>query len=160
VGVPGTDPDIINPGFIEEEHNDPYNNFFQVKLSFSSKGTSTDNKYSKSSPQCLPSPSSGSYLPNPFSAHRFWKGLSRRRPPPDESVPQQRSRRKPFAHRARSDSTPEFPTNQPAPERKVREGKGKQGVNVNDVSAVSTLAHRSLNTTAVSTVLGMIHLAT
>ncbi|KAG1780621.1 hypothetical protein EV702DRAFT_1042877 [Suillus placidus] len=51
-------------GFIEEVHDDPYNNFFQ------------------SSQQSLPSASPGSRLPNLFSARRLWKRISRRHPPP------------------------------------------------------------------------------
>ncbi|KAG1841910.1 WD40-repeat-containing domain protein [Suillus subalutaceus] len=77
-------------GFIEETHDDPYNNFFQVKTLISSKGTNIDNKYLKSSQQSLPSPSPGSHLPHLFSIRRFWNVISRRRPPPDESVPKHR----------------------------------------------------------------------
>ncbi|KAG1780612.1 WD40-repeat-containing domain protein [Suillus placidus] len=113
-------------GFIEEAHDDPYNNFFQ------------------SSQQSLPSASPGSCLPNLFSARRFWKGIFRCRPPPDESVPQERSKRKFFVLRARSDSPLELATiepNQPVPEGKVGEGDGngedEQGDNVDDRASMN-----------------------
>ncbi|KAG2335955.1 WD40 repeat-like protein [Suillus weaverae] len=104
-------------GFIEEVHDDPYNNFFQ------------------SSQQSLPSASPGSRLPNLFSARRLWKRISRRHPPPGESVPQERSKRKFFARRDRSDSPLESATmkpGQPVSEGKVRERESEQGVNVDD----------------------------
>ncbi|KAG2344360.1 WD40 repeat-like protein [Suillus weaverae] len=104
-------------GFIEEAHDDPYNNFFQ------------------SSQQSLPSPSPGSHLSSLFSARRLLNVFSRRRPPPDESVPQERSKRKFFARRARSDSPLEPATiipNQPVPEGKVPEGEDEQSDIVDD----------------------------
>ncbi|KAG1780613.1 WD40-repeat-containing domain protein [Suillus placidus] len=132
-------------GFIEEAHDDPYNNFFQ------------------SSQQSLPSASPGSHLPNLSLARHFWKGIFRRRPPPDNSIPKERSKRKFFTRRARSDSPLELATikpNQPVPEGKMGEGEGEQGENINDVSAVWTLAHWYLNVTAVSMILRMISSAT
>ncbi|KAG1882835.1 WD40-repeat-containing domain protein [Suillus subluteus] len=98
-------------GFIEEAHDDPYNNFFQ------------------SSQQSLPSPSPGSPLPNLFLARHFWKGIiSRRHPPLNESVPQERSKYGFFSRRARSNSSLELATikpNQPVPEGKAGEGEGE-----------------------------------
>ncbi|KAG1818695.1 WD40-repeat-containing domain protein [Suillus subaureus] len=54
-------------GFVEEAHDDPYNNFFH------------------SSQQSLPSPSPGFLLPPLFLARRLWNVISRRHPTPDES---------------------------------------------------------------------------
>lgn len=103
--------------FVEEAHDDPYHNFFQSSL------------------QSIPSSSPGSHLLNLFSARRFLSVFSRRRVPPDdsESVPQEHSKRKFFARRARSDLSLESATmkpNQPMREGDVREGEDKQGVNV------------------------------
>ncbi|KAG1858915.1 WD40-repeat-containing domain protein [Suillus subluteus] len=130
--------------FIEEAHDDPCNNFFQ------------------SSQQSLPSPSPGFHLSPLFSARRFLNVISRHRPPPDESVPKERSKRGFFSRRARSNSSMDLPTikhNQPVPEGKVGEGEGEQGDDVDGVSAVSTLAHYQLYTTAVNAVPRMICLA-
>ncbi|KAG1849188.1 WD40-repeat-containing domain protein [Suillus subalutaceus] len=106
-------------GFIDGVHDDLYDNFFQ------------------SSQQSLPSPSPspGYRLPPWLSVRCLWNVVSRHRPPPDESIPQERSRRKFFARRARSGSPLEHTTiksNQPVPEEKVREGEGEQGVDVDD----------------------------
>lgn len=103
-------------GFIEEVHDDPYNNFFQ------------------SSHQSLPSPS---HLPPLFSARRLWNIISQRRPPPDRSVPRERPRRGFFSHRARSNSSLELATaksNQPVRGGRVvgGEGEGEQGEIVDD----------------------------
>ncbi|KAG1780663.1 WD40-repeat-containing domain protein [Suillus placidus] len=103
--------------FVKEAQEGPYHNFFQ------------------SSPQSLPSPSPSSRLPNLFSAHRFWKGISRRCPPPDQSVPRDRSKRKFFIRRVHPDSPLEPATMKPnrlVPEGKAREGEGKQGANADD----------------------------
>ncbi|KAG2070299.1 WD40 repeat-like protein [Suillus decipiens] len=123
-------------GFIEETHDDPYGNFFQC------------------SQQSLPSPSPGFHLPSSFSALRFLNVFSRRRPPPDESIPQERSKRSFFSRSARSNLSLELtPTklNQPMAESKVGEGRGKgeQGENVHDVCAASIRGseHDSLNVT-------------
>ncbi|KAG1780614.1 hypothetical protein EV702DRAFT_1266528 [Suillus placidus] len=124
-------------GFIKEAHDDPYNNFFQ---------------------QSLPSP--GSHVL--FSTHRFWKRISRRRPPPDESVPPERSKHGLFGRSTRSDSPLEsatLKTDQPVSEGKVGKREGEQGVNADDVSSVSTLTHRHLNPTAVSAALRTIRSA-
>ncbi|KAG2146344.1 WD40-repeat-containing domain protein [Suillus clintonianus] len=95
-------------------NDNPYNNFFQ------------------SSNQSLPSASPGSHLPHLFSARRFFKVFSRPHPPADESVPKERSKRKFFARRARSNASLELATmagNPPAQEGKVGEGSGEQGDN-------------------------------
>jgi hypothetical protein len=97
-----------------------------------------------------------------LSVHRLWNIISRHRPPPGESIPQERSKRKFFARRTRSDSPLEPTTvkaNQLVPKEKVREGEDEQGVNIDDVRTVSTLVYRHLNATAVSVILGMIHSA-
>ncbi|KAG1780669.1 hypothetical protein EV702DRAFT_732834 [Suillus placidus] len=107
-------------GFIEDAHDDPYNNFFQ------------------SSQQSLQSPSPGSHIPNLFSARRFWEVISRRRPPPAESVPKERSKRGFFGRRVRSNSSMELATiksNQPVPESKI--GEGEQGENIDDRASVN-----------------------
>ncbi|KAG2115035.1 WD40-repeat-containing domain protein [Suillus clintonianus] len=101
-------------GIIEEGNDHPYNNFFQ------------------SSHQSLPSVSPGSHLPHLFSARRFFKVFSRPHPPADESVPKERSKRKFFTHRARSNASLELATmigNPPVQEGKLGEGKGEQGDN-------------------------------
>ncbi|KAG2115045.1 WD40-repeat-containing domain protein [Suillus clintonianus] len=101
-------------GIIEEGNDNPYNNFFQ------------------SSHQSLPSASPGSHLPHLLSARRFFKVFSRPHPPADESVPKERSKRKLFARRARSNSSLELATmtgDPPVLEGKVGEGKGEQGDN-------------------------------
>ncbi|KAG2365430.1 WD40-repeat-containing domain protein [Suillus spraguei] len=90
--------------FIEEVYDDPYNNFFH------------------SSQQSLPSPSPGFHFPSLSPARHFWNVISRRRPPPDKSVPQDRSKHGFFSRRARSNTSLELPTiepNQPVSERKV-----------------------------------------
>ncbi|KAG1819719.1 WD40-repeat-containing domain protein [Suillus subaureus] len=90
-----------------------------------------DNNFFPSSQQSLPSPSPSPYrLPPWLSVRRLWNVVSRYCPLPDESVPQERSKRKLFARRARSDSPLEPTTiksNQHVPEEKVREGEGEQG---------------------------------
>ncbi|KAG1780664.1 WD40-repeat-containing domain protein [Suillus placidus] len=58
-------------GFVEEARDDPYHDFFQ------------------SSQQSIPSPSPGFRPPPLFLARRLWNVISRRRPPPDESVPKE-----------------------------------------------------------------------
>ncbi|KAG1858920.1 hypothetical protein F4604DRAFT_1684855 [Suillus subluteus] len=133
-------------GFIEEAHDDPYSNFFQVTLLFSSKGTGTDNKYLKSSQQSLPSPSPGFRLPPLFLALRLWNVVSRRRPPPDESVPQECSKCGFFSRRARSNWSQEpaiMIPKQPVPEGKGGEGEGEQRETVDDRS----FAYDSLSAT-------------
>lgn len=103
-------------GFIEEARDDPYHNFFQ------------------SSMQSLSSSSPGSHLFNVFSVRRFLSAFSRRRPPPDESVPYGRFKPKFFARCARSYSSLDSATmkhDQPIPEAKVQEGEGKQESSVN-----------------------------
>ncbi|KAG1858913.1 WD40-repeat-containing domain protein [Suillus subluteus] len=108
-------------GFIEETHDDPYNNnFFQ------------------SSQQSLPSPSPGVHVPSLFSARRLWNVISRRRPP-DESVPRERSRRGFFGRRARSNSSLELATT--TPNQPVPEGEGEQRETVDDRGS----AHDSLS---------------
>ncbi|KAG1718192.1 hypothetical protein EDB19DRAFT_2046571 [Suillus lakei] len=101
---------------IEEARDGPYNNFFQ------------------SSHQSLPSASPGSHIPHLFSARRFLNIFSRHRPPADEPVPQERSKRGIFARRVRSDSPLEPGTVQP--DHPVLEGKGggggEQDENVDD----------------------------
>ncbi|KAG2043316.1 WD40-repeat-containing domain protein [Suillus americanus] len=109
-------------GFIEEAHDDPYTNFFQ------------------SSQQSLPSPPPDSHLPSLFSARRFWKGISRRRSPQDESVAKERSKRGLFGRPVRSNSSTELATmtpNQPEPEKGVGEGEGEQGENVDHHASVN-----------------------
>ncbi|KAG1735211.1 hypothetical protein EDB19DRAFT_1113981 [Suillus lakei] len=104
-------------GIIDNEHDDPYNNIFQ------------------SSHESLPSASPGSHIPHLFSPRRFLNVLSRHRPPADESVPQERSKRYFFSRRARSDSPLEPATmqpDQPVPEVKVRGRDGEQDDNVDD----------------------------
>ncbi|KAG2038111.1 hypothetical protein BDR03DRAFT_955190 [Suillus americanus] len=67
-----------------------------------------------------------------------------------------------FSRCARSNSYLELATmtsNQQVPEKKVKEGEGEQGENVDEVSAVSTLAHCRFNLTAVSVVSRMIRSA-
>lgn len=111
-------------GFIEEVHDDLYNNFFQ------------------SSHQSLPSPS---HLPPLFSARRLWNIISRRRPPPDQSVPRERPRRGFFSRRARSKSSLELATaksNQPVHEGKVVEGEGELGENVDHAHDRTLSAHQ------------------
>ncbi|KAG2065054.1 WD40 repeat-like protein [Suillus decipiens] len=111
-------------GFIEEAHDNSYNNFFQ------------------SSQQSLPSPSPGFHFP---SLSYFLNVISRRRLPPDESVPHERSKHGFFSRHARSNPSLELAAikpNQPVLERKVEEGKG-DGENVDD--RVST--HDSLSVT-------------
>lgn len=96
-------------GFIEEAHDDSYNDFFQ------------------SLQQSLPSQLHGFHFPSLFLARRLLNVISRRRPPPDESVPQEGSKHGFFSRRARSNSSQELATmmpNQPVPEGKG--GKGKQ----------------------------------
>ncbi|KAG2362243.1 WD40-repeat-containing domain protein [Suillus spraguei] len=111
-------------GFIEETHDDPYDNFFQC------------------SQQSLPSPSPGFHFPSLFSARRLLNVIFRRRPPPDESIPQERSKRGFFSRRARSNSSLE-PTpikqNQPVPEKKVGEGEGEQSENAHDHGSAQDL---------------------
>ncbi|KAG1758278.1 WD40-repeat-containing domain protein [Suillus occidentalis] len=119
-----------NDGFIEEAHDDPYNNFFQ------------------SSHQSLPSPS---HLPPLFSARRLWNIISRRRPPPDQSIPRERPRRGLFSHHARSNLSLELATavsNQLVQEGKVVEGEGEdeQGEIVDDQRLSNTLG--TTNTTS------------
>ncbi|KAG2146838.1 WD40-repeat-containing domain protein [Suillus clintonianus] len=100
-------------GIIEGNDN-PYDNFFQ------------------SSRQSLPPATPGSHLPHLFSARRFFKVFSRPHPPADESVQKERSKRKFFARRARSNSSVELAAmsgNPPVQEGKVGEGKGEQGDN-------------------------------
>jgi hypothetical protein len=136
-------------GLIEEVH-DLYSNFFQVKILFLPKGADTDHKYLKSSQRSLPLPLSGFRLTPLFSARRLLHVFSRHCPPTDESVPKDRSKRRFFSRRTHSnaslDPAPVTP-NQSVPERKVGECDGEQ---VDDVSAVSTLAHCHLNIVAVS----------
>ncbi|KAG2049046.1 WD40 repeat-like protein [Suillus hirtellus] len=112
----------VSGGFIEEGHDDPYNNFFQF------------------SQQSLPSPSSGFHFPSLFSVRRFLNVISRRHQLPDESVPQERSKSGFFSHRARSNSSMELATMnlKPVPEAKVGEGEGE---NINDRGS----AHDSLS---------------
>ncbi|KAG1858914.1 WD40-repeat-containing domain protein [Suillus subluteus] len=108
-------------GLVEEAHDDPYNNFFQ------------------SSQQSLPSPSPGFRLPPLFSARHLWNVVPRRRLPPDESVPQERSKRGFFSRRASSNLSLELATikhNQSVPERKVGEGEGEQGGNTDNHGSV------------------------
>ncbi|KAG1860130.1 WD40-repeat-containing domain protein [Suillus subalutaceus] len=103
-------------GFIDDAHDDPYNNnFFQ------------------SSQQSLPSPSPGIHVPSLFSARRLWNVISRRRPP-DESVPRERSRRGFFGRRARSNSSLELATT--IPNQPVPEGEGEQRETVDDRGSV------------------------
>ncbi|KAG2031939.1 WD40-repeat-containing domain protein [Suillus americanus] len=108
-------------GFIEEAYNDPYNNFFQSSQ--------------QSLSSLSPSSSSGFHFPSLFSARRFLNVISRRRPPPDESIPKEPPKRGFFSRRAPSNSYLELATmtpNQPVPEKKVKEGEGEQGENVDD----------------------------
>ncbi|KAG1818670.1 WD40-repeat-containing domain protein [Suillus subaureus] len=135
-------------GFIEEAYDDPYNNFFQ------------------SSRQSLPSPSPplspGFHFPSLFLARRFLNVISRHRPPPDEFIPKESSKRSFFSRRARSNSSLELATmtpNQPVPGTKVKQSQGEQGDDVDDVSAVSTIAHCHFNLTAASVVPHMIRSA-
>ncbi|KAG2749311.1 WD40 repeat-like protein [Suillus brevipes Sb2] len=109
---------------IEEAHNDPYNNFFQ------------------SSQQSLSSPSPGSHLPTLFSARKLWNVISRRHPPPDESVPDERSKRGFFRRHARSNSPMELATvksSQSTPEGKLREGEGEEAENIDDPGSTNAL---------------------
>ncbi|KAG2049064.1 hypothetical protein BDR06DRAFT_999377 [Suillus hirtellus] len=103
-------------GFTEEADDDPYNNFFQF------------------SQQSLPSPSPGFYLPPLFSARRLLNIFSRHRPPPDEPVPQERSKRDSFSRRVRSDSSLELATTKlkPVPEGEAEECEGEQGQHIDD----------------------------
>ncbi|KAG0693236.1 hypothetical protein DFH29DRAFT_1073343 [Suillus ampliporus] len=89
---------------VGQEHDDPYNNFFQ-------------------SQSYLSSASAGSHQ---SLARRFWNVISRNRPPAHESIPQARPKRSFFGRRARSNSLPEPATitpNQLTPEAKIRAGK-------------------------------------
>ncbi|KAG1849913.1 WD40-repeat-containing domain protein [Suillus subalutaceus] len=97
--------------FIEEAHDDT---FFQ------------------SSQQYLPSPSPGFHLPSLFSARPLWNAIFPRRPPPDESVPQERSKRDFFSRRVRSNSSLELATTKHS--RLVPEGEceGEQGESIDD----------------------------
>ncbi|KAG1791870.1 WD40-repeat-containing domain protein [Suillus plorans] len=121
-------------GFIEEAHDDPYNN----------------NNFFQFSQQSLPLPSPGFHLPSLFSARRLLNVISRRHSPPDESVLQERSKRGFFGRRARSNLSVELATikpNQSVPEGKVREedgeGEGEQGGTVDDrASANDSLGAR------------------
>ncbi|KAG2344386.1 WD40 repeat-like protein [Suillus weaverae] len=123
-------------GFIEEVHDDPYNNFFQsLQQSLPSPSLSPS-----------PSPSPGFYLlPFKFlSARRFWNVIARHRSPPDESVPQERSKRGFFSRRARSNSSLDLATiipNQPRPEGKAGEGEDKGDID-DDVSTNDSLSAR------------------
>lgn len=87
------------------------------------------------------------------SARRLWNVISRCRPPPDQSVPRERSKRSFFSRRARSKSSLELATiqpNQPVQEGEVGEDEGEQGENVDGVSAVLTFANRRLNMMTIS----------
>ncbi|KAG2038125.1 hypothetical protein BDR03DRAFT_314518 [Suillus americanus] len=124
-------------GFIEEAHDDSYNDFFQ------------------SLQQSLPSQLHGFHFPSLFLARRLLNVISRRRPPPDESVPQEGSKHGFFSRRARSNSSQELATmmpNQPVPEGKGGKGKQLEHETVDHVSAVSTLAQCHRNSTVVSAV--------
>lgn len=102
-------------GFVEEAHDDLYDNFFQ------------------SSQQSLLSPSPGFHFPSLFSALRFLNVISQRCSLPDESVPKERSKRGFLSRLARSNSSLELATvtsDQPVPERKVGEGEREQDENV------------------------------
>ncbi|KAG2106586.1 WD40-repeat-containing domain protein [Suillus discolor] len=129
-------------GFIEEAQGDLDNNFFHLPQEF------------------LPSPSPGLHFHSFLLARRFLNVISRRRPPSDESVPQERSKHSFFSRRARSNSFVQLAAikpNQLVPEGKVTEGE--RGKSVDDVSAVSTLAQCHLSTTALSVILRMIRSA-
>ncbi|KAG1818697.1 uncharacterized protein BJ212DRAFT_104216 [Suillus subaureus] len=91
-------------GFIEEARDDPYYHFFQ---------------------QPPPSPSPGFRLPLLFSTRRLWNVISRRCPPPDESVPQECSKRGFFSRRARSNLSQEVATIKP--DQQVLESKREEG---------------------------------
>lgn len=112
-------------GFTEEADDDPYNDFFQF------------------SQQSFPSPSPGFYLPPLFSARRLLNIFSRLRPPPDEPVPQERSKRGFFNRRVRSNSSLELATTKPkpVPEGEVGECEGEQGQNIDDCGST----HNSLS---------------
>jgi hypothetical protein len=86
-------------------------------------------------------------------ACRFWKSIARCCPSPDESVPEERSKRKFFARHARSSSPLDSATCETRP-KPVLEGEGKKSVNVDNVSSGSPLAYSEshLNATPVSAV--------
>lgn len=77
-----------------------------------------------------------------FSARHLLNIFSRHRPPPDEPIPQERSKRGFFSRRIRSNSSLELATTKPkpVPEGEVEECEGEQGQYIDDVSAVSTVA--------------------
>ncbi|KAG1863945.1 hypothetical protein C8R48DRAFT_761780 [Suillus tomentosus] len=96
-------------GFTEEADDDPYNNF-------------------QFSQQSLPSPSPNFYLSPLFSARRLLNTFSRHRPPPDEPVPQERSKRGFFSRRVRSDSSLELATRNPNQCQKVNAKANKVNI--------------------------------
>ncbi|KAG2749312.1 WD40 repeat-like protein [Suillus brevipes Sb2] len=117
-------------GFIEEVHDDPYNNFFP------------------SSEQSLPSPSPSPtfHLLPLFSARRLLNAFSRRCPPADESVPKDRFKRAFFSRRVCSNASlglAIMTPNQLVPEVKV--GEGDRGDNVDD----RVSSHKSSSATKV-----------
>ncbi|KAG2030545.1 WD40-repeat-containing domain protein [Suillus americanus] len=100
--------------FIEEAHDDT---FFQ------------------SSQQSLPSSSPGFHLPSLFSTHPLWNAIFPRRPPPDESVPQERSKRGFFSRHVRSNLSVELATTKHSrlvPEGKMGESEREQGESIDD----------------------------
>ncbi|KAG2344434.1 WD40 repeat-like protein [Suillus weaverae] len=95
---------------------------------------STQEQFNSSLLSCLDADATGGdaygFIEEAHARH-FWKGISRRCPPPDESFPERSNlKRKFLARRVRLGSSLESATMKHG--QQVREGEGKQCVNVDD----------------------------